>query len=200
MPRQEDLIRRGLRFDQGLLCMIDGAKGFSKAVKDVFGAYVEIQRCCYHKRENVVGHLKKKEDQRRYRQRLQTAYREPDYHKAKQALLDIHADLAGWNNLAANSLMEGMEETLTLQRLGVAGELGQSLRTTNCMENLNSRIGDRLRNVKRWVNTDQLHRWMAMALTEIEPKLHRIPNAEYLPKLRAVFIYEHMSTSTTVHL
>ena len=83
-------------------------------------------------------------------------------------------------------LMEGMEETLTLQRLGVAGELGQSLRTTNCMENLNSRIGDRLRNVKRWVNTDQLHRWMAMALTEIEPKLHRIPNAEYLPKLRAV--------------
>ena len=55
----EDLIARGLRYDEGLLCVIDGAKGLRKAIKDVFGPYAQVQWCPWHNRENVVGHLKK---------------------------------------------------------------------------------------------------------------------------------------------
>ncbi len=81
----EDLIARGLRLGEGLLCMVDGSKGIHAAVRKVFGKYALVQRCCWHKQENVVAHVKK-EDQPRYRKRLQSAYRKPTYAAAKAAL------------------------------------------------------------------------------------------------------------------
>ena len=56
---------------------------------------------------------------------------------------------------AANSLAGGMEETLTLHKLGVAGEIGRSLRTTNIIENVNSHLGEQTRRVKRCMTSDQ---------------------------------------------
>ena len=56
----QDLIDRGLRYDAGLLCVIDGAKGLHKVIRDVFGVYAPVQRCTWHKRENVVNKLTKK--------------------------------------------------------------------------------------------------------------------------------------------
>ena len=178
-----NLIGRGLRFEEGLLCVIDGAKGLYKAVSETFGEYVAIQRCQWHKRENVVSYLKEA-DQARYRRRLQRAYQQETYAEAKADLMQVHQELLRVNRSAANSLMEGLEETLTLHRLGLFVELGKSLKTTNCIENLNSRLGKYLSRVKYWQTSDQRHRWVALALLEIEQRMRRISGYKALPKLR----------------
>ena len=180
----EDLIDRGLRFQQGLLCMVDGSKGIHAAVKAVFGRYVQVQRCCWHKRENVLAHVKE-EDKEQYKDRLQKAYRRPNYDEAKADLLTIHAELETHAPKAARSLAEGMEETLTVHRLGVNEDLGRSLRTTNCIENHNSSISRLVRNVSHWQNSAQVHRWVALAAQRSVLHLRQIPQATHLPKLRA---------------
>jgi hypothetical protein len=53
------LVERGLRVEPGLLCVIDGAKGLRTAIQTVFGAQALVQRCQWHKRENVVRYLPK---------------------------------------------------------------------------------------------------------------------------------------------
>ena len=178
-----NLIGRGLRFDQGLWCVIDGAKGLYKAVCETFGEYVAIQRCQWHKRQHVVSYLNEA-DQARYRRRLQQAYEKETYAEAKADLLKLHQELVGLNRSAANSLVEGLEETLTLHRLGVFVELGKSLKTTNCIENLNSRLGQYLSRVKYWQTSDQRCRWVALALLKVEQRMRRISGYKALPKLR----------------
>ena len=118
------------------------------------------------------------------RRRLQAAYRKETYTEAKAALMALYEHLQSHAQAAAHSLAEGLEETLTLHRLGVAGEPGCSLRTTNLIENVNSRLGARTRRVKRWVNSNQRQRWVAMAIRETEPRLRKLPGAEPLPKLQ----------------
>jgi len=179
----QNLISRGFCFDEGLLCVIDGAKGLFKAVQEVFGEYAQVQRCQWHKRENVVSYLPQK-DQSTYRRRLQQAYQKSSYEEAKRGLMEIHAELERVNRSAANSLIEGMEETLTLHRLGLFEELGKSLKTTNCIENLNSQLGKYIGRVKRWMDSDQRQRWVAMAMLEIEAKMRRIDHPEHLALLR----------------
>lgn len=178
-----NLLGRGLRFEEGLLCVIDGAKGLRKAVEEVFGEYAEIQRCQWHKRENVVSYLSEA-DQTCYRRRLQRAYEKESYAEAKAELMRIHQELQRLNRSAANSLVEGLEETLTLHRLGVFAELGKSLKTTNAIENLNSRLGKYLSRVKYWQTSDQRCRWVALALLEVEQRMRRISGYKALPKLR----------------
>ena len=98
--------------------------------------------------------------------------------------MKLHQELVGLNRSAANSLVEGLEETLTLHRLGVFVELGKSLKTTNCIENLNSRLGQYLSRVKYWQTSDQRCRWVALALLEVEQRMRRISDYKALPKLR----------------
>lgn len=184
-----DLLGRGLCFDEGLLCVIDGAKGLFKAVREVFGAYAQVQRCQWHKRENVVSYLPKK-DQAPYRRKLQWAYQKPDYREAKAELMQIHAELETLNRSAARSLLEGLEETLTLHRLGLFEQLGKSLKTTNGIENLNSQLVKYIGRVKRWMDSDQRQRWVAMGLLEVEQKMRRVDHAEHLPLLRAALLRE----------
>ena len=76
-----DLIGRGLSFDNGILCVIDGSKGLRKAIGEVFGDRAEVQRCRWHKRKNVVSYLPKV-DQKTWRTRLQRAYQETTYEAA----------------------------------------------------------------------------------------------------------------------
>lgn len=179
----KNLLDRNLKFTDGLLCMLDGSKGLAKAVKETFGNYCLIQRCQWHKRENVVSYLSEK-DALHYRARLQSAYSEPSYEAAKRKLLEIANELNKINRTAANSLNEGMEETLTLHRLGLSVELGRSLNTTNCIENVNSKLGRYLRKIKQWRSPDMLARWMAMGLIEIETRMRRIHNCKKLYLLR----------------
>ena len=179
-----DLIERGLRFDQGLLIVIDGSKGLAKAARETFGQYAIIQRCQWHKRTNVIGYLNQS-DQQAYKAKIQSAYQRSNYREAKEALMAIHAELQQLNRSAARSLMEGFEETLTLHRLGVFPDLGHHLKTTNCIESLNSQMAKYLdHKIKNWKHSDMRHRWVAMALLEIEPKLQRAQHARRLPLLR----------------
>jgi transposase-like protein len=151
------LLQRGLRFEEGLLCIVDGGKGLRKAIQEVFGSWAQVQRCQWHKRENVVSYLPKA-DQSTWRKKLGRAYQELTYERAKQRLLALRAELEQINRNAARSLEEGLEETLTLHRLGLFDELGRSLKTTNCIENLNGQVDRRLDKVKRWHHSPQRHR------------------------------------------
>lgn len=178
------LVERGLKYDQGLLVVLDGAKGLRKAVDQVFGKKAAVQRCHWHKRENVLGYLPTGL-QPVFKRKLSAAYEKPDYAKAKAALKRIRAELAEVNASAVASLDEGLEETLTLHRLGLFKELGRSFKTTNCIKNVNALIGQRTDKVDCWRNADQKHRWLATTLLDIEPRLRKVSGFEALPRLRA---------------
>ena len=149
----------------------------------MFGQWAEVQRCQWHKRENVISYLPKA-DQKKWRGKLQRAHQEPIYEAAKERLTGLHAELEQINRKAANSLMEGLEETLTLHRLGLFEELGRSLKTTNCIENLNEQVEGYTGNAKRWPHSPQRHRWMALALLEAESRMRRLTGYKALPKLK----------------
>jgi putative transposase len=190
----KSLIARGLKFQDGILIVLDGGKGLHKAVIDTFGKKAVIQRCTWHKRENVISYLKE-EDKEEYRKRLQTAYSDIHYHTAKAALIQIIADLQQINPNAAASLKEGLEETLTLQKIGAAKYFNQSLSTTNCIENVNRLIEKRVQRITRWTNGLQKHRWLAAALLEIEPRLNKIRNYKKLSLLKNALKEEVKSIS-----
>ena len=173
------IIERGLDYEKGLLCVIDGSKGICKAVEETFSEKVVIQRCQWHKRENVLSYLKE-EDQLFYKRRLNKAYQSDTYEDAREQLEQIVHDLEPLNLSAARSLSEGLEETLTIHRLGLKGLFGVSFSTTNIIENLNSQMGRYLRNVKRWQSSEQRYRWVACALLEIEGRMRKVINAKHL--------------------
>lgn len=184
-----ELVERGLRIEQGLLCVIDGAKGLRKAIQTVFGDHGIVQRCQWHKRENVLAYLPKRQRASVCR-KLQAAYEQPTEEAAKRALCRLRQELRLVNESAVTSLDEGLAETLTLPRLGLFPQLGVSLKTTNCLESLNALLGQRTDKVDRWRTSDQKRRWLAAALLDIEPRLHRIKGFRALPLLRAALYAE----------
>ena len=188
------LVERGLDYEEGLLCVIDGSKGLRKAIQTVFGEKAIVQRCRWHKRENVVGYLSKSK-QVVIRQRLQNAYQRPTLKEAEKALLTVKKELSLLNQSAVASLNEGFDETLTLHRLGLAKELGDSFSTTNCLESINAQLGQRTDKVDYWKNSNQLHRWVATALLEIEPRLRKVRGYRHLPNLKRALTASFSKTS-----
>ena len=186
------LLERGLRVDLGLLVVTDGAKGLHAAVREVFDHAALLQRCQWHKRENVLAYLPERH-RPTFRRKLQAAYEQPTYEAAKRALGKLRAELTLLNTSAAASLDEGFEETLTLHRLGLFGELGVSLKTTNILESIHARVEDRTARVDHWRNSEQKHRWLATALLDLEPRLRRIKNYRSLPLLREA-LKRHVQT------
>ena len=177
------LIKRDLVYHKGLLCLIDGSKGLYAALTKALDGYVVIQRCQWHKRENVTSYLPKgKQDE--IKKALQNAYDLLTYKEAKAALYALKPELTLINEDATKSLEEGLEETLSLHRLRLMPQLKQSFRTTNCIESLNSMVAQLTRNVKRWTNSNQRTRWLATALLDIEPRLRRVKGFRSLPTLR----------------
>ena len=159
------------------------SKGLYAALTKALGGYVVIQRCQWHKRENVTSYLPKgKQDE--IKKALQNAYDLPTYREAKAALDALKPELTLINEDVTKSLEEGLEETLSLHRLRLMPQLKQSFRTTNCIESLNSMVAQLTRNVKRWTNSNQRSRWLATALLDIEPRLRRIKGFRCLPRLR----------------
>ena len=179
----QSLINRDLVYHKGLLCLIDGSKGLYAALTKALDGYVVIQRCQWHKRENVISYLPKgKQDE--IKKTLQNAYDLPTYKEAKAAIDALKPELTLINEDATKSLEEGLEETLSLHRLRLMPQLKQSFRTTNCIESLNSMVAQLTRNVKRWTNSNQRTRWLATALLDIEPRLRRVKGYRSLPTLR----------------
>lgn len=177
------LKQRGLRTEKEILFVMDGSPGIRKAVNEEFSETAFVQRCTWHKREDVMSYLSKS-DQEHYRPVLQAAYEEPSYAAAKEKLLDIRKELVRINVSAAHSLDEGFEATLTLQRLGLFEQIGTSLKTANVIENVNKSIETKTSRVCYWKNSDQRQRWLAAALLTIEPKLRKIKGYRSLPMLR----------------
>lgn len=178
-----ELIERGLRYRSGLLCVIDGAKGIRKAINEVLGAHGIVQRCQWHKRENVVSYLPKGL-QSKFRQKLQTAYSKGNYEEAKRALNAIRVELKLINESAVKSLDEGFEETLTIHRLGLYKYLGRSFTTTNMIESIMSMIGRKTGRINYWRNSSQKQRWVATALLWAEQRLNKVNGYRHLLKLR----------------
>lgn len=183
-PFLRSLVERGLDITAGLLVVLDGGKGLRAAVNQAFKKKALVQRCMWHKRENVVSYLPKGE-QATWRRRLQRAYDRPTYVEAKGELTKLLRELEQRNQSAAGSLAEGLEETLTLHRLGIYPLLGMSFKTTNCLESANALIEDRCAKVDAWKNSSQRHRWMAAALLDIEPRWRRVRGYKHLSKLEA---------------
>ncbi len=178
------LVDRGLDLSAGALVVIDGSKGLKAGAAAAFRGQVLIQRCQWHKRENVVSYLPRKEQQF-WRGRLQRAYQRPTYEEAKRDLNAIRTELEELNQSAVASLDEGFEETLTLHRLGVFPLVGRSLKTTNVLESVNAQAEQRCGRVDYWKNSNQKQRWLAAALLDIEPRLRRLLGYRHLPLLRA---------------
>ena len=113
-----ELVERGLQYEAGLLVVIDGGKGLYKAVRSVLQGHACVQRCQYHKRQNVVSYLPKSE-QAGVRRKLEAAYGPSTYEEARAALEALKPGLQLMNQSALRSLEEGQQETLTLHRLGL---------------------------------------------------------------------------------
>jgi putative transposase len=122
----EDLVDRGLDLQRRYLVVIDGSKALRAGVERVFGDRVEVQRCQIHKRRNVKEYLPEN-CQKDYDRRMRNAYAMSNYTEAKGALEKIFQQLERINPSAARSLEEGLEETLTVHRLGIGGVLRRNL-------------------------------------------------------------------------
>jgi transposase-like protein len=155
-----DLVDRGLPADRPLLFVIDGAKALRKAIGRVFGESVAVQRCQVHKIRNVLAHLPE-ELHPTVRHAMQQAYNTTKPASARRQLERLARSLEDEHPGAAASLCEGLEETLTLQALGISSALWRTLRSTNPIENLNGAVGKFTRNVRSlagWIDDPSLGR------------------------------------------
>ena len=177
-----ELRERGLNTEASILVVIDGAKALHKGIKEVFGARALIQRCRVHKLRNVLDHLPK-EKQPQARWRLQAAWGQKDPGVAENELRKVaHWLEASWP-MAAASLKEGLEETLTVQRLKLQHELVRVLSNTNVIENCFSQVAHRTRRVKYWQGPQMILRWTASTLLWAEKRFRRIKGCEQLQAL-----------------
>lgn len=181
----EDMARRGLDTARAYLFVLDGSKALRSAVAKIFSRDVLVQRCQIHKRRNVKEHFPP-EHQNAVDARIRAAYKMTDYNKAKASLELTVKYLEKINLDAARSLREGLEETLTLHRLGVPGLLKKTLSTTNPIESCFSVTRTITGRVKRWRGGDMLQRWAAAALLRAEKKFKRVHGYREIPKLITV--------------
>ena len=177
-----DLVDRGLDVEQGVLCVLDGAKALRKAVRDVLGVHTPVHRCVRHKERNVLEHLPER-DRPAVKRRLRRAWADTDHQRALDALRLLAAELDRSHPGAAASLREGMEETLTLTRLGIRGSLKRTLESTNACESMIECVRRSARNVKRWQSGDMALRWTAAGMLEAERQFRRIIGYRDLAKL-----------------
>jgi transposase-like protein len=190
-----ELIKRGLQYNQGILFVVDGAKGLRKGIKDAFGSKAVFQRCTWHKRTNVESYLKE-EDQYWFRAEYHSALEKSTVEDAQHAINHLLIQLEKKNISAANSLREGIKEgILTLHELGINTMITRSFHTTNPIESLNSHIRKYTRKVKHWENSNMRYRWLASALLIAEQKMNKVSNYKHLPKLRNA-IKEYISNSS----
>jgi transposase-like protein len=178
----EDLVARGLDPQRHYLFVLDGSKALRAAVEKVFGTRVQVQRCQLHKRRNVKDHLPE-HCRADYDRQLRNAYAMTSYENAKAALEKLFRQLERVNPSAARSLEEGMEETLTLHRLGVGSLLRRSLSSTNLIESCLSTVRQVTRNVKRWQGGEHIARWTAAGLLEAEKKFRCLRGYRELQEL-----------------
>ncbi len=177
-----DLRERGLDTEAALLVVVDGAKALYKGVRDVFGERALIQRCRVHKLRNVLEHLPlEKRAQAAWRLRGAWAKGTP-----QEALNELRACVKWLDTIspnAARSLEEGLEETLTVTRLGLHESLVRTFSSTNLIESCFARTQSWTSRVKRWRDAKMVLRWGAAALLFAEKGFRRVRGYDHISQL-----------------
>ena len=180
----EDMVARGVNPDQKRLFVIDGSKALRTAINAVFGSQHPVQRCRAHKLRNVMDHLPK--DQK---DQVKSAMRAAWRLDAKGGMARLKK-LAEWLEReypsAAASLIEGLEECFTINRLDVPASLHRCLATTNVIESPHAGVRMRTRRVCRWRDSGMVKRWMASALLATEKNFRKIMGYRDLWTLDAI--------------
>jgi len=189
-----NLVERGLDLEQGVLCVIDGAKALRKAINEVLGR-VPVQRCIRHKERNVLDHLPER-DRPQVKSRLRRAWAEEDHDRALEQLQLLASELERSHPGAAASLREGLAETLTITRLGAKGRLKDTLASTNPCESMIETVRRTSRNVKRWHSGEMCLRWTAAGMLEAERQFRKIIGYRDLAKL-AIAVERELQTEPT---
>jgi putative transposase len=192
-----DLVGRGLDIEQGVLVVLDGSKALRAAVDEVFGP-VPVQRCVRHKERNVLEHLPER-DRPAAKARLRKAWASENHQLALDALQLLAGELEHSHPGAASSLREGMEETLTLTRLGVRGKLKSTLQSTNPIESMIGTVRRTSRNVKRWQSGDMCLRWTAAGMLEAEIQFRKIIGYSDLAKLALAVERDLAAQRVSIH-
>ena len=190
-----DLIARGLRFEHGILAVLDGAKALRAAVVRVFGERALIQRCTLHKRRNVTGYLPV-DDRDAVDRRLALAFAQPDPAKGLRACRNLAGQLDKDHPDAAASVREGLEEMFTVARLGIPVRLRRTLTNTNCIESMISICRTTTGRVKNWRDGSMKKRWIAAGMLEAERSFRRVKGHADMPTL-VTAIHTHITRSTT---
>jgi putative transposase len=192
-----DLVGRGLDVEQGVLVVLDGSKALRAAVAEVFGP-VPVHRCVRHKERNVLEHLPER-DRPPVKMRLRKAWASDNYELALDGLRLLAGELDRSYPGAAASLREGLEETLTLTRLGISGRLKTTLQSTNPIESMIECVRRTSRNVKRWQSGDMCLRWTAAGMLEAEQQFRKIIGYGDLAKLALAVERELFAARAAVH-
>ena len=178
-----DLVDRGIRPDRLRLFVIDGSKALRCAIDAVYGSKNPVQRCRNHKIRNVRAYLP--DDQK---EQLDCAMHAAFSLEADKGIKKLK-QLAGWLEQeypsAAGSLLEGLDEMFTINRLGLPKTLRRCLGSTNVIESPNSGIRSRTRRVKNWQDHGMVIRWVAASLLDMEKRFRRIMGYQQLWMLEA---------------
>ena len=177
-----DLADRGLDAARGVLFVVDGGKALDKAIRAVFGPKALIQRCRRHKERNITEHLPEAE-RPLVQRRLRAAWGLADADQAKVELEQLARSLDRKRPGAAASLREGLEQTLTVTRLGIGGRLLQTVESTNPIESMIEIVRDHAGRVKRWSSGEMALRWAAAGMLAAEGQFRRVKGYQELPQL-----------------
>jgi hypothetical protein len=192
----DNLIERGLDPTVCRLFIIDGAKALSKVIRRTFGGHTPIQRCQLHKARNVIERLPKPLHAS-VRRALRQAWELDDADKAERLLRNLARRLDQEAPGVAASILEGLDEMLTVNRLKLPAKLRRSLACTNSIENMMGTVRRVCRNVKRWRNAAMALRWTAAGMMEAAKGFRRLKAYRLLPILRAALVAhatEHVAT------
>lgn len=179
-----DLQDRGLDVSRGVLFVVDGSKALTTGIPAVFGAKAVIHRCRIHKERNVIGHLPDAEHPW-VRTKLRTAWANPDPDAASVELEALARVLQRQHPGAASSLREGLQETLTVTRLGIDGALLKTVFSTNPVESMIEIVREHSANVKRWRDGEMTLRWAAAGMESARRQFRRVKGYRQLPQLAA---------------
>jgi transposase-like protein len=186
----DNLVARGLDPTLPRLFIVDGAKALSKAIRNTFGMAAAIQRCQVHKGRNIIERL----DESLHagvKKVLRQAWDQDDADKAERLLRNLARRLEHEEPGVAGSILEGLDEILTVIRLGLPRELRRSLACTNIIENALGTVRQVSGNVKRWRNAEMALRWTAAGLIEAQKTFRRLKAYRQLPILRSA-LQDHM--------
>ena len=180
----EDIVSRGVDPKRKILFVIDGSKALRAAINAVFGAQQPVQRCRAHKLRNVLDYLPK--DQRA---QVKSVLRAAWKLGPKEGMARVKK-LAAWLDnsypSAAASLIEGLEECFTINRLDLPPSLHRCLATTNIIESPHAGVRIQTRRVTHWQNGKMVLRWMASAFIRTEKRFNKIMGHRDLWALEAI--------------